>query len=235
MLDKMAGAAARLSPDMLFALITYSPPLGRSGGPRMELGSELQARLTDEMLTGSFSSTTSSRIAARGTGWPRRFKPSFRSRRRAGHRAGRGRAGQPAPSGTIRSSRRCGRARSKMLMSYSDAKFVSEDYARELTTRADQAVDVEQIGDDPPARIRAWLSTVSDDGHPRARSAADPRSAQIEARADAWAGVLDIAVASIDQLVLVGDLRWRRSCSKRSSTIVEGPERRRSPAPPPPA
>ena len=52
-------------------------------------------------------------------------------------------------------------------MSYSDAKFVSEDYARELTTAQTQAVDVDKIGDDPPVRIRAWLV----DGQRRRRSA----------------------------------------------------------------
>ena len=41
-------------------------------------------------------------------------------------------------------------------MSYSDAKFVSEGYARELTTAQTQAVDIEKIGDDPPLRVRAF-------------------------------------------------------------------------------
>ncbi len=91
-------------------------------------------------------------------------------------------------------------------MSYSDEKFVSEGYARELTTAQTQAMDVEKIGDDPPARIRAWLATVERDGV----RALDQRLMldllTIEKRPDAWSGVLDTAVADIDQLVLVGDL-----------------------------
>ena len=50
-LDKMAGAAAQMSPDMLLTLITDPPPLPGGPGPRMDLAGELQARLTDEMLT----------------------------------------------------------------------------------------------------------------------------------------------------------------------------------------
>src|SRR6185436_4885861 len=50
-LDKMAGAAAQMSPDMLLTLITDPPPVPGGAGPRMDLGGELQARLTDEMLT----------------------------------------------------------------------------------------------------------------------------------------------------------------------------------------
>ena len=67
-------------------------------------------------------------------------------------------------------------------------------------------MDVEKIGDDPPARIRAWLATIEDDEV----RALDQRLMldllTIEKRPDAWSGVLDTAVDDIDQLVLVGDL-----------------------------
>jgi hypothetical protein len=92
------------------------------------------------------------------------------------------------------------------LTSYSDSQFVSEDYARELTSARTQAMDVDQIGDDPPARIRAWVSTVSDEEV----RALDQRVLldllTIEVRPDAWAGVLDLTIGAIEQLVLIGEL-----------------------------
>ena len=49
-----------------------------------------------------------------------------------------------------------------MLTSYSDASFVSTEYGRELSNARDRAVTVEGTSDDPPERVAAWLTTVSD-------------------------------------------------------------------------
>ncbi|OFW11751.1 MAG: hypothetical protein A3H96_24720 [Acidobacteria bacterium RIFCSPLOWO2_02_FULL_67_36] len=49
-----------------------------------------------------------------------------------------------------------------MLTSYSDADFVSKEYGHELTYARTRAVEVEQTSDDPPERLSAWLTTVSD-------------------------------------------------------------------------
>ncbi|MEP6918034.1 MAG: HEAT repeat domain-containing protein, partial [Acidobacteriota bacterium] len=49
-----------------------------------------------------------------------------------------------------------------MLTSYSDADFVSNEYGRELSSARVRAVDVERTSDDPPERVAAWLTTVSD-------------------------------------------------------------------------
>lgn len=49
-----------------------------------------------------------------------------------------------------------------MVTSYTDAKYVSDAYARELWSAQTKAVDVERTNDDPPERIAAWLATVND-------------------------------------------------------------------------
>jgi hypothetical protein len=49
----------------------------------------------------------------------------------------------------------------KLLSQYSDEPFVSDNYARELTTVRAQAVQLDQLNDDPPDRLAAWLGTVS--------------------------------------------------------------------------
>ena len=41
----------------------------------------------------------------------------------------------------------------KLLTSYSDEPFVSEAYGRELSGARTQAIEVEQVHDDPPDRI----------------------------------------------------------------------------------
>jgi len=49
-----------------------------------------------------------------------------------------------------------------MLTSYSDKSYVSEEYGRELSSARTNPVEVERTSDDPPERIAAWLTTVSD-------------------------------------------------------------------------
>ncbi|HUQ88036.1 MAG TPA: HEAT repeat domain-containing protein [Vicinamibacterales bacterium] len=205
-LNKMAGAAAQMSPDMLLTLITDPPPLpGGVGGPRMDLAGELQARLTDEMLTKFLVDNV-----VKDRGASNRLAAAFQtlvpdpSKQQdilaaAAEQAGALFKDDPQFESVWTSS-------SEMLMSYSDAKFVSEGYARELTTAQTQAVDVDKIGDDPPVRIRAWLSTVSDTEVRALDQHLILDLLRIETRPEAWAGVLDTAVANIDQLVLVGDL-----------------------------
>lgn len=206
-LTKMAGAAAQMPPDMLLTLITDPPPLpSGTGAPRMDLAGELQARLTDEMLTKFLVDNV-----VKDRGATSRLATAFQTLvpdpakqqeilAAAGAQAAEMFKNDPQFESVWTSS-------TEMLMSYSDAKFVSEGYARELTTAQTQAMEVEKIGDDPPVRIRAWLASLTDEEI----RALDARLLldllKIETRADAWSGVLDTAVNSIDQLVLVGDLK----------------------------
>lgn len=206
-LNKMAGAAAQMSPDMLLTLITDPPPLQPPGGgaARMDLGGELQARLTDEMLTKFLVENV-----VKDRGASNRLAAAFQTlvpdpeRQQSILAAATEQAaalfGKDPQFESIWSSS------TEMLTTYSDSQFVSEDYARELTSARTQAIDVDKIGDDPPIRIRAWVATVSDEEV----RALDQRLLldllTIEVRQDAWAGVLDLTVGSIEQLVLVGDL-----------------------------
>src|SRR5438874_1815289 len=49
-----------------------------------------------------------------------------------------------------------------MLTSYSDEKFVSDTYARELSGARDRAIEGEATSADPPERMAGWLATVGD-------------------------------------------------------------------------
>ena len=52
-------------------------------------------------------------------------------------------------------------AATEMLRSYSDRDYVSAAYARELFGARARAIEVEQVANDPPERVTAWLHTVS--------------------------------------------------------------------------
>ncbi len=204
-LNRMADAASQMSPDMLLTLITDPPPVPGGAGPRMDLAGELQARLTDEMLTKFLVENV-----VKDRGATHRLATAFQTLvpdpakqqdilAAAGEQVAALLKDDPQFENLWASS-------TEMLMSYSDAKFVSEGYARELTTAQTQAVDIEKIGDDPPLRVRAWLSTVSDEEVRALDQNLILDLLNIEKRPDAWSGVLDTALSSIDQLVLVGDL-----------------------------
>ncbi len=206
-LDRMAGAAAQMSPDMLLTLITDPPPLQPPGSaaPRMDLGGELQARLTDEMLTKFLVENV-----VKDRGASNRLAAAFQTlvpdpdRQQSILAAATEQAA--AMFGDDPQFESVWNSSTQMLTTYSDSQFVSEDYARELTSTRTMALEVDKIGDDPPVRIRAWVSTLSDEEVRGLDQRLLLDLLTIEARHDAWAGVLDLTVSNIEQLVLVGDL-----------------------------
>jgi hypothetical protein len=99
----------------------------------------------------------------------------------------------------------------QMLTSYTDARYVSDDYARELSHARTLPVDVERVSDDPPERIAAWLATVSDSALRILDQDLLTDLLQIENDASRWRDVADTVVTHADDLVRVGhfDQAWR--------------------------
>ena len=98
-----------------------------------------------------------------------------------------------------------------MVTSYSDENFVSENYARELFAAQTKAVEVEQTSDDPPERIGAWLTTVSDGALRGLDHQLLIDLLVIETDPARWRDVADTAMAHADDLVRVGyfDPAWQ--------------------------
>ena len=98
----------------------------------------------------------------------------------------------------------------QMLTSYTDARYVSEDYARELSHARTLPVDVERVSDDPPERIAGWLTTVSDGALRTLDRDLLVDLLHIENDASRWRDVADTVVNHADDLVRVGnfDQAW---------------------------
>lgn len=93
----------------------------------------------------------------------------------------------------------------KLLVSYSDEQFVSEQYGRELSRARATAIDVERVSDDPPERLAAWLGSVSASELRRLDLALVNDLLRIERDPDRWATLMRPVVALIEDLLLVGD------------------------------
>jgi hypothetical protein len=98
-----------------------------------------------------------------------------------------------------------------MLTSYSDADFVSNEYGRELSSARVRAVDVERTSDDPPERVAAWLSTVTDASLRGLDHQLLLDLMVIEADPLRWRDIAQTAVVHAEHLVRVGyfDHAWQ--------------------------
>lgn len=98
-----------------------------------------------------------------------------------------------------------------MLTSYSDAKFVSQDYARELTNARTRAIEVEETSDDPPERITAWLATVNDSALRSLDQQLLVDLLAIEPDPSRWRDIAETVIAHAEDLVRVGyfDVAWQ--------------------------
>jgi HEAT repeats/PBS lyase HEAT-like repeat len=93
----------------------------------------------------------------------------------------------------------------KLLTSYSDKPYVSEDYGRELSGARTQAVDVERVSDDPPERVSAWLGTIATTALRTLDLTLVLDLLRIEENDERWGELMDPVVSLLEDLLLVGD------------------------------
>jgi hypothetical protein len=91
-----------------------------------------------------------------------------------------------------------------MMTSYSDARYVSAEYARDLSMARTQPVDVERTHDDPPERIAAWLTTVNDTALRTLDNHLLRDLLRIETDPLRWRDVGETVVGHADDLIRVG-------------------------------
>jgi hypothetical protein len=98
-----------------------------------------------------------------------------------------------------------------MLTSYSDKKFVSDEYGAELSSARANAIDIEQATDDPPERVSSWLSTVGDSALRGLDIQLLLDLLTIEADPARWRDLADTVVTHADDLARAGltDVAWQ--------------------------
>jgi len=92
-----------------------------------------------------------------------------------------------------------------MLTEYSDESYVSDEYGRELSSARTRAIEVEQVSDDPPERISAWLGTVATTALRSLDLAVVIDVLAVEDQDQRWGEMMTPVVALIEDLLLVGD------------------------------
>ena len=201
-LGNMASSATRLSPDMLIELLAASRQPGEEASPL----TEMFARVTDPMLARFVSHSV---IAERGC--TARLAEAFRAlapdpdRQRTIAGLAR-REVTNSPLGAETGFEQLWTRVEELLVSYSDKPFVPEAYNMELSAVRARSLDVEHVPDDPPARIAAWLTTVSDANLRALDLQLLLDLLQVAQDADRWKDVLDLFATQVDDLLLVGDL-----------------------------
>lgn len=93
----------------------------------------------------------------------------------------------------------------KMLTSYSDEPFVSEEYGRELSAARARAVEIEQVSDDPQERVSGWLNTVSAPALRTLDVTLLLDLLRLEEDDAKWSNLKEPVVALVEDLLLVGD------------------------------
>jgi hypothetical protein len=93
----------------------------------------------------------------------------------------------------------------KLLTSYSDKSFISEPYARELSSARAHAIDVEKVSDDPPERVTAWLTSVSTTAMRGLDISLLLDLLRLERDDARWGELMAPVVHTLEDLLLVGD------------------------------
>jgi hypothetical protein len=203
LLKSLAEGFGTLSPELLLELL--SNERGRA-----DSAADLVLQVADRMTDKSVGGFVAKEMIAQG-GASRRLAQAFQAlvpekERRAGLLEIAREQVAESPLGAEEGFVDLWKNAAEMLTSYSDDKFVSDSYARELSGARAQAIEVERVSDDPPERIGKWVSSVGP---------AEVRTLDlwllldlltIEKDPERWRRVTIPAISHIEDLLHVGDI-----------------------------
>ena len=212
---QLASAVGQLTPDMMVSLLTASSaattadPAGGGGAPNTGAGvvDAVVDHMSDSTIAGFVARNALSQDSS-----IERVAHAFQSLVRDVDQRERLLAlahddAKSSPLGSTEGFEEVwDQVAQKMMTSYSDKPFVSEQYARELTTARTQPTDVEQLHDDPPERLSAWLGTVATNELRELDLTLVLDLLRIEEDNERWTSMMRPVVALLEDLFLVGDI-----------------------------
>lgn len=201
LLEAMAACTAKMTPEMLMALLEQA----RADGGMQQAIAAVVSRIEDSTVASLVANTVMSQRGA-----SERLAEAFQvlvpesgSRDRILDLARAEAERQAEPDGGFED---LWRSAADLLTSYSDKTYVSGDYGRELSGARTQAIEVERVSDDPPERLENWLSTVSDSAIRDLDLSLILDLLRIEQRPEAWKTMGTVAVGETRRRLGAGDL-----------------------------
>jgi hypothetical protein len=201
-LQMTADGVSRLTPDMLLAVVRHS----QSEGERAQIASAVIDRVTDETAASFVANAI---VKERGAS--ERLAQALEAlvvdgdhKQRLLDMAKEEAAG--TPFGREASFEELWQSATDMLTSYSDERYVSADYARELSGARRQAIDVERVSDDPAERIQGWLATISDAAVRQLDFQLLLDLLKVEKDPMWWSEIAGIAASEVERRALAGDV-----------------------------
>src|SRR5262245_25997143 len=202
-LRNMAGAIGRLSPEMLVSLLAHA---GDATSDDANVINDVVAKMSEQTIASFVArnagadDTSLDRVAqafhtlVRDDDQQQRLLSLARKEAAAG------------PLGATQGFEEVwNNVAHKLMTSYSDKPFVSDAYARELSKSRTQAVTVDQVSDDPPDRVTAWLKTVATTELRKLDLTLMTDLLVIEKGDQLWGSLMPAVVSLLEDLFLVGD------------------------------
>jgi HEAT repeat protein len=203
-LNNVATAVGQLTPEMIMGLLTEDADSGRNANERVM--DAVLSHMSDQSIAGFVSRN----VIAEGTATDR-LAQAFQAlvsdtteRERLLTLTKSDVAASPL-GGTDEFDGVWSSVAQKLLTSYSDKPFISDAYARELSSARTHAMAVEKVGDDPPQRITAWLTSVSTTVVRTLDIALLLDLLRIEENDARWGDLMAPVVHTLEDLLLVGD------------------------------
>ena len=201
-LRNMATAVGGLSPEMMLGM--FNQRGDRDDGPR------LMNAVVSRMSDGTIAKFVARNVAAEGSATDRlaeAFQALVQDEEQRPRLLALAKSDvEASPLGNTDGFETVwGTVAQKLLTSYSDEPFVSKEYGRELSLARSKAVEVEQISDDPPSRITAWLSTVATTSLRSLDLAVVLDLLRIEQDVDKWGELMTPVIKLLEEQLLVGD------------------------------